>query len=216
MSQHDEAIALIEEVRGSDFGHHSLPDLSLWHCHAYGVASVVLKVDENGKPTHRIFVAESGCDLQHLVRFDGHFTVGVHNHRFDLSLLCLYGRMANVEFDLAPASPRTHPMWEHDFVSFQDGGPALVNPRQVGVVQHALRWMRRGDAVDMPAEALHTIKVEYEPTAWLVTEGPDRIESLCYSRIKCPYIKDERLYKQMSPLDAWRLLGDVVLERSRG
>lgn len=195
---------------------HGLPDMSLHNCHAVGVDSIVLACTEG--QCRRVFVAWSDVHgLDNLYRPDGHFQVGVHNHKYDLVIHPVHGTLINYEVVLRHDNLDWGPiLWEHDFTSGITGELSIGPGRKRVVDRHdtiALHptdlsrgWLYRA----LQAQNLHTVIVpkQHEYTAWMVTEGKHYNQSLFYSPIPEPADLAPDLYQPMSVLDA-----TVVLER---
>lgn len=152
----------------------ALLEMARLDCHAQLVDSIPLSSDE-GRLT-RVFLAWPGHRLH--LNFPGSpgYTVGVHDHRYDLSLRLICGRAVNYHFELAPGEGRTHTEWR--FTSGVASGEPAVEPGGVARLRccgHS--ELRSGIDLNMRADELHTVWVaDGTPTAWRVMEGACRRE----------------------------------------
>lgn len=195
-----------------------LPDMALKNCHAFGMDSIVLRrTIAYGEKTSmvRMFVAWHDVHfLDQLYQDDGHYTLGVHNHRYDLMLQPLVGTLTNYECELdAPSDTRLR-RYKFPFVSGIGGTMKLGTPDE--------RSLRSSRAVDLPpgsvrlmaAPEWHTVIVKKDPalpfTAWMVFEGADYNESKLVSPLRNPPLRDENLYLPMSPPRAYDIVEQVL------
>lgn len=135
-------------------------------CHAPGVDSIVLR-NENGKlfrafivwPHHTLW---KNSDLETL-------SVGVHNHRYDLTLELICGHIRNIDCKHAYSIVGTM-LTRHFFTSgVENGSPTIttLRPELIRIdTDFGLGYLEMG------AEDLHTIWCEEgKAAAWYVTEG---------------------------------------------
>lgn len=155
---------------------------SLKNCHHKGVDSVVLfdETETNGGMV-RFFYAHHGKHAMNSV-YDkkGHFTLGMHNHRFGLHILPLVGNIVNIE---TKESHRRTGIVLHEYAfasALADDdveAVATVHRRRGTFKPLDERVMRPGDCLRMEAEEIHTVLVPdtvmTPGTAWMVIEGPD-------------------------------------------
>lgn len=201
------------------------------NCHVDGMDSVVLFDDRQaGGGMLRFFFARSGeHHLDHLYTQQGHFTLGVHNHRYPLALVPLLGRVVNVETQVCD-SPTGVVLHEYGFTSAiaakVDAGLVDDDMQGVATLYRAARHVRQldpvvlspGDVRLMVAADLHTVQVPQlaglsamPGTAWLVVEGPDAgLGSVIYSPRTDLTISRQGLYTPMSPERAAALTQKVL------
>jgi hypothetical protein len=181
---------------------------SVANCHTAGVDSVVLYDDhEVGGGMVRFYLARHGQhDLANIFSPEGHFVVGIHNHRYDIAKIPLNDVIVNVRTAVADA-PTGVSMFEYVFCSALagegDGGVGPVRIRRQ-MQPLCLDGLAPGDVSLMAARELHTVQVPERAgsvgTAWLVVEGPRVcIQSLVYSPRADLVIDTEDLY---APMDA--------------
>lgn len=185
---------------------------SLRNCHVHGLDSIVLSDRrESGEGMIRMFVAWRGMhELHWLHRVSGHYTLGVHNHRYPLALVPVYGEIRNVEPEVVPYGGKT--VHEYAFVS-AIGGDMTVKPTgTVQVAAHFHRELVPGLFAKMPAKALHTVRVPHGLTAaWVVLEGAeDGTESRIYSPRDDLTLDRTGLYLPMEPSRARQITADFI------
>lgn len=194
-----------------------IPDMALRNCHAIGLDSIVLGVelDESGvkQTMTRMFIAHHdrhGLDV--LFRADGHYMVGVHNHRYNLTLEPVVGELINYEVMLG--KPAAGHLYEFEFVSGIGGDLAIVQTGRHGMASSRHRSLCPGDCHYMEASDLHTVIVPKvgRYSAWVVVEGPDVQESCMYSPLPDPFIDSSQLYQPMAKIEAERVLDRIMEE----
>lgn len=167
--------------------------MSKKHCHAMHVSSIVL--DSSGGRLLRAFLAWPGHELVNNASPYGAtpLTVGIHNHRYDLTIHPICGFVLNVRYERSFAC---HPgAREYDSYEFRTG----VESRKLVANKIGSELLVRKhehlitDKTTMEAEELHTIAV-FGVAAWLVEEGPLRREQTqLFSN--SPIVADERFYE---------------------
>lgn len=199
---------------------------SVGNCHVEGMDSVVLFDDRAaGGGMLRFFFARHGAHaLDQLHTRRGHFTLGIHNHRYPLALIPLVGEVVNVETQIADTRTRTT-LHEYGFRS------ALVDDdvEAAATVHRGVRHVRPleqvalepGVARLMAPEDLHTVKIpqrrDVPGTAWLVVEGPDAgAGSVIYSPRDDLTVSREGLYAPMTRARALTLTEAVLGLAERG
>lgn len=200
-----------------------LPDLSLRNCHHLGLDSIAVSLHDFG--THRefvrMFVAWSDCHtLDTLHRPDGHFNIGVHNHKYDLQMEVISGTVINHEVVLQDDNDHGPALYEHVFESGVTGKMKLGVPRKRHVHSFSNVHLTAGSGLFrrwLDSTDLHTVIVpkKGDYTAWLITEhGTADHDSLFYSPIPQPYIDSQNLYQPFNVTDAERVL-EYVLEETK-
>lgn len=159
-------------------------DGSLRNCHVHGLDSIVLSDRrEQGEGMIRMFVAWRGMHELHWLHkaVSGHYTLGVHNHRYPLALVPVYGEIRNVEPEIIAHGGKT--VHEYAFVSGIDGDMTVKPSGTIQIAGHFHRQLTPGSFVKMPSKALHTVRVPHGLTAaWVVLEGAeDGTQSRIYS-----------------------------------
>ena len=81
---------------------------------------------------------------------------------------------------------------------------------EVVFLSHSWHVVRPGWSRNMAAEEVHTVEIPQSKTmpftAWLVEESYDRIESLMYSPLLDPPLRNDGLYEPMSCYEAYETL----------
>lgn len=142
--------------------------MSRKHCHAINLSSVVLKVDSSGSLT-RIFLAWPFHYLQHNIWPAPNLTVGVHNHRYDITLTPCIGAVFNERYTYSATGDDYD---EYVFVSGVKSGTFVANnigSRRLEMIQSTLLT----EPLSMKADELHTVGCNHM-AAWIVQEGPEK------------------------------------------
>ena len=162
-------MTLDELVAATDALPDDLAGMARAHCHATNIDSVVLAKNADGRLS-RVFLVWPGHRLHANYPGSPRYTVGVHDHRYDVSLRLIRGTAVNHAFERKTGGT---PHTEYRFTSGVATGTATVE--KLGTAELAVvesRPLVTFDDVTMPAAAFHTVWVPGTvPTAWLVTEG---------------------------------------------
>jgi hypothetical protein len=138
--------------------------MSRLNCHAFGISSIVVRRHGSG-PLVRIFL--TWPDHKLATNRPGDLTVGIHNHRYPLSLLPIFGDVVNVRYmrdDKGDIS-----VYEWGFKSGVESGEPEFKHRGYALLSEFDR--RPLQAVDkLGAHELHTIEC-HGMCAWKVIEG---------------------------------------------
>lgn len=187
-----------------------LPPKSLMDCHTPGVDSIVLYDGDDGMI--RFFVAHEFCHgLGHLYNEEGHFTIGVHNHKYEIAKIALDNPFINVTTRCVPPSydgPKQS-MYEYGFRSALKTG-------EIGVERYGLLDVAAmepdlilpGQCVVMDPSDLHTVMASGGfTTSWMVIEGPEVvIDPLIYSPRDDLALSKVGLYRPMNEDQARRAI----------
>jgi hypothetical protein len=157
--------------------------MSRMNCHIKGLHSIVLK-NESGRLT-RLFLCTPNHEMWKNIDIGLVLNLGVHNHRYDLTLSAVHGEAKNIVYLQAnPAyGVKTKVYRFHD----KDNVVYLGND-----------WIREYSSipitkVHMNRTELHTVYVNrYETASWLVEEGEEVKDStLLYTNkeVKCSQFK---------------------------
>lgn len=182
-------------------------DKSIRNCHTPGVDSISL-FHSPDQGMIRFYYAHAGKHvLDQLIGPDGHFSVGVHNHKYPIAKIPLVNSLVNVRVkvdDIVRTSDQL--VYEYGFRS------AIKTGSKMRLEHHQWRAMSipqpdlllPGDAVVMEPENLHTVVVSRDhDSVWLVIEGPEvEIEPLIYSPRSDLSLSPEGLYEPMDPDEA--------------
>jgi len=174
---------------------------SLASCHTPGLDSVVLYDSPEGMI--RFYLAWHGQHhMDELHDEEGNFTVGIHNHRYQIAKVPLSGLINNVRTCVSE-SPTDYKLCEYVFSSRLKGEKMQAAfARECYMEPLRLDPLTPGMVVVMPAEALHTVQVPQSSvspfTSWMVIEGPPcSIEPLIYSPRRDLTLSDDDLYQAM-------------------
>lgn len=144
---------------------------SRMHCHAENVSSIVLR-SKDGRLT-RAFLAWPGHTLSDN-RPGGNMTVGIHDHRYDLSLSLICGDVQNVRYEFDDATG--YPLKRWRFRSGVESGTPVATPDGDGWLSPAAREQvlpSYSQKLRLDAFALHTIEC-FGVCGWYVEEGVER------------------------------------------
>lgn len=152
---------------------------SLINCHAVELDSIVFKETQ---PMVRMFVARPNHNLwKNHPRKDTLFSLGLHMHRQDITMVPLFGSIYNLFFsnDLN----NTHNLAAYTFsskIAEGKGGFAFAGQKY----DAGLHLEHLAAPTHLPGHKFHSVYVPYgESAAWLICEGvPTRdYSSICYS-----------------------------------
>lgn len=149
--------------------------MSRKNCHGQGLHSIVLHKDEEGRLT-RMFMTDSSHKM-HLNLPNNHdYSLGVHDHKYDLKLTQLYGRVLNMSYAEGAGEDSTV-VNKYQFTSAMSDTEVHTKPyaqlvdSQVKLDIKSVEWLSE-EPLLIPHQALHTVYVpEGKVTAWLVEEG---------------------------------------------
>lgn len=140
------------------------------HCHAKHVSSIVLE-EEDGQ-LFRAFLAWPGHCLD-TNSPGGNLTVGIHDHRYDITLSLIHGDVTNVAYSRDPGEG-CHWLTKWLFQSgVKNGTPKF---EQVGgdyIRETSRETLRAGDWLLLHADTLHGIECS-GACAWFVSEGAEK------------------------------------------
>ena len=161
-------MTLDELVAAADALPDDLAAMARAHCHATNIDSVVLAKNADGRLT-RVFLAWPGHTLHANYPGSPRYTVGVHDHRYDVALRLIRGTAVNHAFERADGEDHT----EYRFASGVATGTATAERLgSAGLRATESRPLTTFEDVSMAAAVFHTVWVPGAvPTAWLVTEG---------------------------------------------
>ncbi len=160
--------------------------MSRQHCHAKNVSSLVVK-KEQGRLL-RAFLAWPGHDC-HTNHLDGEMGVGIHNHRYDISLSKIFGEIRHTTYTRSTKHRGLH---EWQFRS----GPKLGEPEATYVGNAGLElqsdaWLGSDEAF-ITSDVFHDVAC-YGPAAWWVHEGEQK-RSFTTLFTKSLQVNTQRLY----------------------
>lgn len=137
-------------------------------CHAKHVDSIVVRKDVRGRLT-RVFLAWPGHRL-HTNRLNDELAVGVHDHRYDLSLQGIHGDVRNIVCHRAKDGGT--PMREWRFRSgVVNGKPEATKVGEASLVEVASQPLVAGDGwLYVHRDQFHTVECRGF-AAWKVCEG---------------------------------------------
>lgn len=190
---------------------------SLANCHIPGMDSLVLKDNRltNGGMA-RIFVARKGMhQLGQTLQENGDFVLGVHNHRFPITIVPLLGKFINYEVAINPEGDET--LHEYTFSSGITGTIGVNYVKEVRTDPAILNEQMPGGLVRMQASELHTVVIPDQETyddmtAWLVLEEPEERGSSIYSPTNHLTVSSHNLYQPLSPNASRDIVQRIISE----
>lgn len=190
---------------------------SLANCHTPGMDSLVLKDNRltNGGMA-RIFVARKGVhQLGQTLQENGDFVLGVHNHRFPITIVPLLGRFINYEVALNPEGDET--LHEYIFSSGITGTIGVDYVKEVRTDPAVFNEQMPGGLVRMQAAEMHTVVIPDQEThddmtAWLVLEEPEERGSSIYSPTNHLTVSSHNLYQPLSPAVSRDIVQQIISE----
>lgn len=153
---------------------------SVGNCHTEGVDSVVLFDRSPSRDGMiRFYYARKGIhQLGQLYDDDGNYTVGIHNHRYNIGIVPLFGEIVNISTQKATrlTDARNQILFEYQFRSALKDGHLGTTPMKPQIMKpHEETPLAPGKLHLMTSEDLHTIVVKDKPrlpgAAWMVIEG---------------------------------------------
>lgn len=138
--------------------------MSRSNCHASKVSSIVLGKNHTG--LIRVFLAWDGHNLaeNHLM---GNLPIGIHDHRYGLSLRLIHGRVRNTYYERGTG--RTLNEWNF-ITGGMAGSPSLIKIGKAQISATREMWLKKDAWLSMTATQLHNIDCK-GMAAWLVAEG---------------------------------------------
>lgn len=193
-------------------------DKSVRNCHVPGLDSISLFHD----PRHgmiRFYFARAGeHQMDQLYGPDGHFTIGVHNHKYEIAKIPLMGPLINARTEVYGHTDENDGFWantlfEYEFKSaIRDGEIGVSNPKIAITSKIQPDLLIPGDVVIMRPEDLHTVVIPRDhDSAWMVIEGPPvaDLKPLIYSPLPDLSLDPDGLYEKMPEQEAIRLTEKV-------
>lgn len=193
----------------------SIPDSTLMmsykNCHIDGLHSIVLN-NNMGKLTRFFYVDKS--HTMHKNLGTTMLSLGVHDHKYDLTLTNLFGRAINVNFSVKQVIfPNKGNVSSY---TFSDG-----KATQCGEVMYTSRTRLNQENIEcltnsplfIDKDSLHTVYVpKDEAAAWLVEEG-DEIKNHTTLYTNSPVTKSISHYERFSSADEVRkFIRDIFVD----
>jgi len=186
------------------------PYEGIMNCHVPGLHSLVLQKSPHGMI--RVYFADENHTL-HMndPEPSATYSLAIHGHRQNLTLIGLLGRARNDQFALVP-DPKGK--WhEHDYTSaIIDGKPSMTpTGRRAAMYFHSQRFMTREERIKLSYRDLHSVYVpEGERAAWMVIEGPPELDASqpCWRNTTDP-VEYEGLYQPMTHGDVLNILEQI-------
>jgi hypothetical protein len=183
----------------------------LANCHLPGLYSLVLSERESATVgMRRVFYAGVDC---HMDLWDGaDFRIKPHNHRQDIKLTLLFGKVENVSMKIQPIGFEEFHVWKYEFGSaLLNGQFDLKRREEVGVILKAAPITKEG--IHLHWSDVHTVTAKPH-SAWLIEEGDRAPEGMerCYSISHHLEMSSEGLYQSMTA-DALLSMERVIQER---
>ena len=174
------------------------------HCHAYGLHSFII----NESPKIRLFIAESGCELNKNNMPLGVFNPGapiipIHPHKYDDLFITMSGVLNHHIYCENGKEPQTrynvysrHTLKAYTYRRLND------KHKIEGCGQHTLSYLGYKNDLLLGAKTLHTVTTEGE-TSWLIIETfkDDKFEQIAYHQnlLERPELYQE--FKNEDPID---------------
>lgn len=98
-----------------------------------------------------------------------------HDHRYDFRTICLGGQVANQLFREDRFDPRAEVFRRFAYRTPLNGGDGFEEVGEGRLVRGALSYYRAGEGYHMPANGIHTIRVDKSRTAIMLLQGPDKV-----------------------------------------
>ena len=166
--------------------------MSRKHCHARNVSSIVLKND--GGRLLRAFLAWPGHGLGKNSP-SGTLEVGIHDHRYDLSLSLLAGGVENVIYKKVGDDGHMLQKWRFRS-GVESGTPHFEHLGTERLAEVSRFALKHGEITHMGDNVLHDIEC-HGACGWLVQEGETRkTETTLYT--SASFIKTDGLYEAFS------------------
>jgi hypothetical protein len=152
------------------------------HCHAKSVSSVVLA--QSGNKLFRAFLAWPGHELEEN-RPGGRYPVGVHDHRYDLTISLICGHVENVVYEAIRSFgpdevspdlhwPNAHMQAKWRFTSgVESGVPSAERVGLERIREESRLKLPEYGSVYLTADTLHDIECS-GVCGWYVLEGGER------------------------------------------
>jgi hypothetical protein len=168
--------------------------MSRKHCHARNVSSIVLKND--GGRLLRAFLAWPGHRLGNNSP-SGSLEVGIHDHKYDLTLSLIAGKVENVIYKQSSDGEYLLQRWR--FQSGVASGTPYAEATTMERLEEVARFtLAHGEQNHMGANVLHDIEC-HETCGWLVQEGETRkSETTLYTSTSVAAIETRGLYESFA------------------
>lgn len=193
---------------------------SLANCHVPGMDSIVLhdnRIAAGGMA--RIFIARRGAHkLGEVIDEDtGNFVLGVHNHRFPLTIVPLLGEFIN--YEVTPDPDGSEILHRYTFTSGITGTMGVDYLGEVRTRPPVLNDQMPGGFVHMESADLHTVVIpdaqtKHDMTAWLVLEEPEERTANIYGKNPRLMVDSKGLYHPIDPAEARATIEQIVSEIS--
>lgn len=188
---------------------------SLVNCHCKGMDSLLIK---EGPGMVRMFIARPDHELwlNNPGGVGNSFSIALHRHRTDVTLMPVLGEIYNVETSTANSDPlvSTVLMRSFSYVSpiLQEDGKGGFAPVDRAYLPLRLRARRLLAPTYLAAQALHSVYVPKNQTAaWFIFEGEPNTEynPIVYSNN--PLLTELDLSQYDQPMTSGRLREDLEL-----
>ncbi len=143
--------------------------MSMRNVHAMNLFSFVLKNDEGR--LSRVFYTPSNV-LEVNYPFSRTMSIGIHNHRYDLTLTGLQGRAVSYQYKVYDSIKGDDwALWHYTWHTYAGGHGRHARQGMVAVhLDSAWELSDRSNPLHLPASVPHTVWAE-AGAAWLVEEG---------------------------------------------
>jgi hypothetical protein len=135
-------------------------------CHATNVSSIVIKRNPQTGALTRFFVAQPGHNLKG-TSYSKEFEIGVHNHRYALNLIGVYGKVFHQIFRESEITGACKPIKKYK-VDFTTGERTFIGDTDISLIS---KVELSKHPLHVSPKTIHTIAAE-GPAVWVVEEGP--------------------------------------------
>lgn len=154
------------------------------NCHTHGLHSIVLHDQPDNRC--RIFYADSKHELWRNTE-GSKFSIGIHAHHCDLTLIGLTGTPRSVQYAILPAADGDFEKCR--YVSPFSGKPGSIVPTGEFAYMHKINSVNLDMmTLDLKAHQLHTVYVDKgQSAAWMILEGGEdrHYQSVFWSNATC-------------------------------
>lgn len=142
-------------------------NMSRWDCHVKGMHSIVLHKDPDTNQLTRMFMTMPYHPLHENLSTVNRFSLGVHNHLYDIELIRLVGNPVNVLHEKCSTGVVTK---KYNFESVVTNGRGAKDTNNNGIIR--LTGYDEFRTAVLAMDQLHTVYVPKEQRAcWIVREG---------------------------------------------
>lgn len=183
---------------------------AFYNCHVMGLHSIVLGGDT------RMFFTTEEHEMWRNEKINDNMTLAIHSHRFDTTLIPVYGQVVNHTYELVPVGKFRGDVRECHYTSAIHDGELSLAATGNNMAVLDLRHRLLDEPIFMRNTELHTVSVSHGyDAAWLVMEGWHETEKSkpCYTNNLS--FNTEGMYAAMPRVDAIEHLRRIHKENNR-